>query len=102
MGKDLKSEQQRNSGWYTMKTLDLQFQIQGDRIQRQTDRAIKIGDYMEIKTTYKKKNTVAILDTQGYKQHHFHDYSVITTDVDMNEDYAKTVIVDIYQKEAKN
>eukprot|EP00971_Amphidinium_carterae_P096961 1919468-Amphidinium_carterae.1 len=99
--KDLKSEQQRNSGGYTKKTLDVQFQIHSDRIQRQTDKAIKIGDYMEIRTTYKQKNTVAILDKQGYKQHHFHEYSVITTDIDMNEDYAKTMIVDIYQQAAK-
>eukprot|EP00971_Amphidinium_carterae_P184572 3664446-Amphidinium_carterae.1 len=84
LGKDSKNEQSRNSGWYTKKTLDLQLQIHSDRIQQQTDRAIKIGDYMEIKTAYKQNNTIAIEDEPSYKQHHFHDYSVITTDIDMN------------------
>eukprot|EP00971_Amphidinium_carterae_P158909 3151021-Amphidinium_carterae.1 len=52
---DLKNIQLRNSGWYTRKTPDYQFQIHRDRVQRPTDGAIKIRDYMEIKTTYKQK-----------------------------------------------
>eukprot|EP00971_Amphidinium_carterae_P261672 5191276-Amphidinium_carterae.2 len=37
----------------------------------------KICDYMEIKTTYKQRRMLAIMDKPGYKQHHFQDYSVI-------------------------
>eukprot|EP00971_Amphidinium_carterae_P074895 1480041-Amphidinium_carterae.1 len=78
------------------------FQIQGDRIQQEhRDRTIKIGKYMEIKTTYRQRHREAILDKPSYKQHHFHDYSVITTDIDVNEEYAKHMIIDIYAQAQK-
>eukprot|EP00971_Amphidinium_carterae_P057080 1128684-Amphidinium_carterae.1 len=77
--------------------------MQGDRIQRErADRTIKIGEYTEIKSRYKQKNREAIVDKQSYKQHHFRDYSVITTDIDVKEEYAKHMIIDIYAQAQKN
>eukprot|EP00971_Amphidinium_carterae_P244833 4861108-Amphidinium_carterae.4 len=70
--------------------------MQGERIERQNPRTISIGKYMEIKTTYRQGLKEAILDTQKYKQRHYHDYSVISTDIDVNEEYAAQMIIDIY------
>eukprot|EP00971_Amphidinium_carterae_P002264 44746-Amphidinium_carterae.1 len=33
-------------------------------------------------------------DKQTYKQHHFHDFSIITSDKDMDEEYAKLLITE--------
>eukprot|EP00971_Amphidinium_carterae_P286414 5686629-Amphidinium_carterae.1 len=44
---------------------------------------------MEITTTYRQQYKETILDKQDYKQRHFHDYSGITTNIDVNEAYAK-------------
>eukprot|EP00971_Amphidinium_carterae_P348052 6490294-Amphidinium_carterae.7 len=56
---------------------------------------------MEIKATYKQNHKEAILDKQDYKQRHFLDFSVITTDIDFNEEYAKHMITDFYSQYEK-
>eukprot|EP00971_Amphidinium_carterae_P243485 4835185-Amphidinium_carterae.2 len=94
---ELKQIQSRNSGWHTKKTLDKQFQIHGDRVQRPSKLSIRIGDYMEIKTTHRQNNTMVIANKMTYKQHHYHDYSVITSDLDMDEEVAKQMFSEIYQ-----
>eukprot|EP00971_Amphidinium_carterae_P334593 6469951-Amphidinium_carterae.1 len=43
----------------------------------------------------------AILDKPKYKPRHFHDDSAITTDIDVNEEYATQMIIDIYAQAAK-
>eukprot|EP00971_Amphidinium_carterae_P245364 4872632-Amphidinium_carterae.1 len=42
-------------------------------------------------------NTTVIASNQTYKQHHYHDYSVITSDKHMDEEYAKHMFVEICQ-----
>eukprot|EP00971_Amphidinium_carterae_P002980 58476-Amphidinium_carterae.1 len=65
--------------------MDAQFQVQGDRAGRETiNRTIPIGKYMEIKTTYKQTCKDIIVDRNEYKQRHFHDDSVITTNLSIN------------------
>eukprot|EP00971_Amphidinium_carterae_P244379 4852514-Amphidinium_carterae.1 len=57
-----------------------------------------IGKYMEIKITFKQTLKNIIEDRREYKQTHFHDYSVITTNVHLNEEYAKKMITEIDQQ----
>eukprot|EP00971_Amphidinium_carterae_P026123 515198-Amphidinium_carterae.1 len=75
--------------------------LTGDRIGREGQKAISIGKYMEIKTTFRQGLREAILDKPDYKQRHCHDYSVITTDIDVNAEYVKHMIIDIYGQAAK-
>eukprot|EP00971_Amphidinium_carterae_P193775 3844885-Amphidinium_carterae.1 len=56
---------------------------------------------MEIKTTYRQGIQEVIVDKPDYKQSHYHDYSVVTTDIDMNEEYAKHMIIDIHAQATK-
>eukprot|EP00971_Amphidinium_carterae_P006732 132699-Amphidinium_carterae.4 len=53
---------------------------------------------MEIKTTYKQTITTAIANKANFKQHRYHDYSVITSDNEMDEEYAKHIFIEIYQQ----
>eukprot|EP00971_Amphidinium_carterae_P172055 3411420-Amphidinium_carterae.1 len=54
---------------------------------------------MEIRTTYKQTHNMVITDKQAYKQHHFHGFLIITSDMDMDEEYAKLMITE-YHKQA--
>eukprot|EP00971_Amphidinium_carterae_P174111 3451310-Amphidinium_carterae.1 len=53
---------------------------------------------MEIKTTYEPNYKDVIMDKMEYKQRHFHDYSVITTDIHFKEEYAKIMITESRQE----
>eukprot|EP00971_Amphidinium_carterae_P260760 5173140-Amphidinium_carterae.3 len=82
--------------------LEYQYQIQGDRIGREGQKAINIG--MEIKTTYRQGLREVIVDKSDYKQRHYHDYSVIITDIDVMRNTqcnAKQMIIDIYAQATK-
>eukprot|EP00971_Amphidinium_carterae_P304829 6057564-Amphidinium_carterae.1 len=82
--------------------MDVQFQMQGDRSGRDNiNRTIPIGKYMEIKTTYRQTCEDVILDRNEYKQRHFHDHSVIASNLYVNEKYAKTIITEIFQQATK-
>eukprot|EP00971_Amphidinium_carterae_P258292 5126931-Amphidinium_carterae.3 len=53
---DLRMTQGRSTNWHTRKTLDTQFQIQGERIGREyNNRTISIGKNMEIKRHFDKE-----------------------------------------------
>eukprot|EP00971_Amphidinium_carterae_P024232 478280-Amphidinium_carterae.2 len=97
----LRDIQSRTGKWFQRKTLDHQYQIQGDRIGREGNRTINIGKYMEIKTTYRNTVRDVIVDKPDYKQRHYHDYSVITTDIYVDEEYARQMIIDIYAQATK-
>eukprot|EP00971_Amphidinium_carterae_P263362 5225264-Amphidinium_carterae.1 len=56
---------------------------------------------MEIKTTYRQTCNDVIVDRNEYKQRHFHNYSVITSNLYINEKYVKIMITEIYQQNAK-
>eukprot|EP00971_Amphidinium_carterae_P331566 6465212-Amphidinium_carterae.1 len=53
---------------------------------------------MEIRTTYKQTHDMIIADKQAYKQHHFHDFSIITSDKDLDEEYAKLMSTEYYKQ----
>eukprot|EP00971_Amphidinium_carterae_P337211 6473925-Amphidinium_carterae.1 len=82
---DLKNTQRRDPNWYTKKSLDKQFQIHGDPIQRMTNHSTRVGEYMQIKTTYKQTNKTVIANKTEYKRHYYHEYSVITGDKYMDK-----------------
>eukprot|EP00971_Amphidinium_carterae_P165572 3282329-Amphidinium_carterae.1 len=48
--------------------------------------------------TYRQTLKNIIEDRREYKQTHFHDYSVITTNDYLNEEYMKKMITEIYQQ----
>eukprot|EP00971_Amphidinium_carterae_P157677 3125518-Amphidinium_carterae.1 len=48
------------------------------------------GKYMEMKAAYKQRHRRLIEDKKEYKQHHFHDYLVITTSIYLDEEYIKS------------
>eukprot|EP00971_Amphidinium_carterae_P273908 5436201-Amphidinium_carterae.1 len=52
--------------------------------------------YLEIKTTYRNTIKDATQDKLDYKQRHYHNYSVITVDKYLDEEYARHMIIDIY------
>eukprot|EP00971_Amphidinium_carterae_P004420 88490-Amphidinium_carterae.1 len=41
-----------------------------------------------IRTNYKQTKVKLITDTTNYKSRHYHDFSIITTEKDLNEEYA--------------
>eukprot|EP00971_Amphidinium_carterae_P304139 6044127-Amphidinium_carterae.1 len=51
---------------------------------------------MEIRTTYKQSHSKIITDKQTYKQHRLHDFSIITSDKYMDEEYAQIMFADYY------
>eukprot|EP00971_Amphidinium_carterae_P196560 3900871-Amphidinium_carterae.1 len=81
LSEDLREIQSRTGKWFQRKTLDHQYQIQGDRVGREGSHNINIGKYLEFKTTYRNTIRNVIVDKPDYKQRHYHDYSVITTDI---------------------
>eukprot|EP00971_Amphidinium_carterae_P310806 6176281-Amphidinium_carterae.1 len=57
---------------------------------------------MEIKMTYRQTLKNIVEDKRDYRQTHFHDYSVIATNIHLDEEYMKKLITEIYQQaEAK-
>eukprot|EP00971_Amphidinium_carterae_P290094 5759848-Amphidinium_carterae.3 len=53
---------------------------------------------MEIKITFKQTLKNIIEDRREYKQTRVHDYSVISTNVYLNDEYAKKMITEIDQQ----
>eukprot|EP00971_Amphidinium_carterae_P044448 874217-Amphidinium_carterae.1 len=51
---------------------------------------------MELKVAYKQKHKNAIENKMECKQNHFHDYSIITTPKNLNNDYAVKMTIEIY------
>eukprot|EP00971_Amphidinium_carterae_P155763 3088611-Amphidinium_carterae.1 len=52
---------------------------------------------MEIKVAYKQIHRTVIENKGEYKQDHFHDYSVITTSTNLDDDYAVKMTIEIFQ-----
>eukprot|EP00971_Amphidinium_carterae_P174762 3464023-Amphidinium_carterae.1 len=83
------------AGWYARKANDHQFQIKaGAELERlggiMDGRSITMSSYMELKVAYKQIHRTVIENKfdNEYKQNHFHDYSIITTSTNLDEDYA--------------
>eukprot|EP00971_Amphidinium_carterae_P044775 880817-Amphidinium_carterae.1 len=94
---DLK-EKNRETHWYARKDMDKQFQIKGERVGREGQwKTIMIGQYLEMKMTYRQTLKNIIEDKREYKQTHFH-VAVITTNLYLNEEYMKKMITEIYQQ----
>eukprot|EP00971_Amphidinium_carterae_P289829 5755104-Amphidinium_carterae.2 len=55
---------------------------------------------MELKVAYKQKHKTVIENKLEYKQNHYHDYSIITTPKNLNDDYAVKMTIEIYLKAA--
>eukprot|EP00971_Amphidinium_carterae_P119974 2376336-Amphidinium_carterae.1 len=53
---------------------------------------------MEIKMTYRQTLKNIVEDKKDYRQTRFHDYSVITTNIHLDEEYMKKLITEIYQQ----
>eukprot|EP00971_Amphidinium_carterae_P140852 2790699-Amphidinium_carterae.1 len=88
----LRNELKRHAGWFLRRNIDDQYQISGDKIARSTTHNIDIAQYMEIRTTSKQTKVKLISNKAEYKSRHVHDFSIITTDHDLNEDYAIQMI----------
>eukprot|EP00971_Amphidinium_carterae_P315126 6263898-Amphidinium_carterae.1 len=83
------------AGWYSRKDNDYQYQIKAGRLGGD-HRTITVGQYMELKVAYKQKHKTVIENKGEYKQNHFHDYSIITTPTNLNDDYAVKMTIEIY------
>eukprot|EP00971_Amphidinium_carterae_P113107 2240480-Amphidinium_carterae.1 len=60
---DLKTFTNRESGWYSRKELDRQFQIEGENVGRDaTWKTIIVGKYMEMKAVYRQRHRRLIED----------------------------------------
>eukprot|EP00971_Amphidinium_carterae_P227551 4513617-Amphidinium_carterae.1 len=64
-------------------------------------KTIIVGEYMEMKSACRQRHRRLIEDKKEYKQNHFHDYSVITTNIYLDEEYIKKRIIEIYQQAEK-
>eukprot|EP00971_Amphidinium_carterae_P068320 1352684-Amphidinium_carterae.1 len=51
---------------------------------------------MEIKVVYKQQHRKAIEEKVEYKQNHFHDYSIITTNTNLDDNYAVKMTIEIF------
>eukprot|EP00971_Amphidinium_carterae_P142447 2821676-Amphidinium_carterae.1 len=51
---------------------------------------------MELKVAYKQKHKTVIENKMEYKQNHFHDYSIIITPTNLNDDLAVKMTIEIY------
>eukprot|EP00971_Amphidinium_carterae_P119987 2376555-Amphidinium_carterae.1 len=87
------------TGWYSRKDQDRQYQIKaGEALERLggSTKTVEVGKYMELKVAYKQKYRNAIENKLEYKQNHFHDYSIITTAKNLNDNYAVKMAIEIY------
>eukprot|EP00971_Amphidinium_carterae_P248191 4927732-Amphidinium_carterae.1 len=91
------------TGWYARKDIDHQYQIKGERLGRESNwgKTITVGRYMEFKVVYKQQYRTAIEDKIKYKQNHFHDYSIITTNRNLDDNYAVKITIEIYSRAAQ-
>eukprot|EP00971_Amphidinium_carterae_P277068 5498442-Amphidinium_carterae.1 len=78
------------------------FQINGDRVGRLTAHPMPIGDYMEIKTTFKCTRQNVVIDKLDYKSKHFHDFNIVRTGEHYDPGCAITMIKCKYRAEQKN
>eukprot|EP00971_Amphidinium_carterae_P082506 1631828-Amphidinium_carterae.1 len=86
------------TGWYSRKDIDSQYQIKAGRsIGRQSgwQRTINVGKYMELKVVY-RQHRKAIEEKGEYKQNHFHDYNIITTSTNLDDNYAVKMTIEKY------
>eukprot|EP00971_Amphidinium_carterae_P191799 3805513-Amphidinium_carterae.1 len=77
------------AGWYSRKDNDEQHQIKaGAELERLGGdaRSITVGNYLELKVAYKQVHRTVIENKGEYKQNHFHDYSIITTSTNLDDD----------------
>eukprot|EP00971_Amphidinium_carterae_P302589 6012513-Amphidinium_carterae.2 len=97
MTADMKTQAGRDLfGWYARKDIDYQYQIKGERLGRESNwsRTIAVNKYFELKAVYKQQHRKVIEDRRDYKQTHYHDYSVITTNLGIDEEYIKKIIIE--------
>eukprot|EP00971_Amphidinium_carterae_P251273 4988007-Amphidinium_carterae.2 len=57
---------------------------------------------MEMRTTFKHTKVELHSYKADYKSRHFHDFSIITTEHDLNEDYAIHMITHYYGEQQDN
>eukprot|EP00971_Amphidinium_carterae_P349455 6491025-Amphidinium_carterae.1 len=94
MKSDIEQTTQRSdmTGWCSRKDQDQQYQIKaGEALERLggSSKTVTVGQYMELKVAYKQKYRNAIKNKLEYKQNHFHDYSIITTAKNLNDDFTQ-------------
>eukprot|EP00971_Amphidinium_carterae_P102911 2037033-Amphidinium_carterae.2 len=56
---------------------------------------------MEMKVAYKQIHRTVIENKGDYKQNHFHDYSIITTSTNLNDEYAIKMTIEIFLQARK-
>eukprot|EP00971_Amphidinium_carterae_P351251 6492005-Amphidinium_carterae.1 len=57
---DLHDQQTRHATWFSRRDIDTQVQINSDKVARTTNNTINIGEFMEIRTTFKQAKTLLI------------------------------------------
>eukprot|EP00971_Amphidinium_carterae_P096120 1902062-Amphidinium_carterae.1 len=105
MTSDLQMTTQRNDmiGWYAGKDVDHQYQIKGERLGRESSwgKTITVGKYMDLKVVYRQQHRKAIEEKVKSKQNHFHDYNIITTNRNLDDNYAVKMTIEIYTQAAQ-
>eukprot|EP00971_Amphidinium_carterae_P190379 3778310-Amphidinium_carterae.3 len=101
MTEEIASSMQRNdvTGWYASKDIDNQYQIKcGEVLGRISgwQRTLNVGKYMELKVIYRQQHRNPIENKTEYKQNHYHDYSLIMTNTNLDDDYAVKITIKIY------
>eukprot|EP00971_Amphidinium_carterae_P138539 2745021-Amphidinium_carterae.1 len=56
---------------------------------------------MELKVAYKQVHRTVIENRSEYKQNHFHDYSIITTPDNLDDEYAVKMTIEIFKQAEK-
>eukprot|EP00971_Amphidinium_carterae_P335660 6471630-Amphidinium_carterae.1 len=90
--------------WYSRKDCDSQYQIKaGEVLGRLSEwkKTINIAKYMDIKVVYKQQHRKAIEEKVEYKQNHFHDYSIITTNTNLDDNYEVKMTMEIFTQTKK-
>eukprot|EP00971_Amphidinium_carterae_P348849 6490704-Amphidinium_carterae.2 len=79
-------------------TYDRQVARTDDERHESTYRTRPMWMYFELKAVYKQKHRRIVEDKRGYKQNHYHDYSIITTNLGLDVDYIRKIIIETYQQ----
>eukprot|EP00971_Amphidinium_carterae_P323852 6436275-Amphidinium_carterae.4 len=89
------------AGWYARKDIHMQYQLKAGEVLGRLSgwtRTLDVGNYMEFKVVYKQQHRRPIEDKIEYKQNHFHEYSLITTNTNLDDDYAVKITIEIYSQ----
>eukprot|EP00971_Amphidinium_carterae_P059218 1170962-Amphidinium_carterae.2 len=89
------------TGWCARKEIDTQYQIKAGEVLGRLSgwkKTINVGKYMELKVAHRNTDRSIIEEKIEYKQNHFHDYSIITTNMNLDDNYAVKMTIELFQQ----